>query len=59
MYQKPFVYRFGSFRDLTQAGCTGLTDGETFKGTTGPSVGSTPRVTSGTTDFCFVGAGSR
>lgn len=59
MYQKPYVQRFGSFRDLTQAGCTGVSDGETFKGVTGPSVGNTPRVTNGTTDFCFFGAGSR
>ena len=59
MYYKPSVRRFGTFRDLTQAGCNGLTDGETFKGTTGPSVGNTPRITSGTTDYCFTSAGSR
>ena len=58
MYQKPSVQRFGTFRDLTQAGCSGLTDGETFKGS-GPSVGSVPRVTNGTTDFCFTSNGSR
>ena len=58
MYQKPSVQRFGTFRDLTQAGCSGMTDGETFRGS-GPSVGSVPRVTNGTTDFCFTSAGSR
>ena len=58
MYEKPSVQRFGTFRDLTQAGCSGMSDGETFKGT-GPSVGNTPRITNGTTDFCFVSAGSR
>ena len=59
MYQQPTVQRFGTFRDLTQAGCSGMTDGETFKGVTGPSVGNVPRVTDGTTDFCFSGRGSR
>ena len=59
MYQKPSIARFGSFRDLTQAGCTGNSDGMTFNGVTGPSVGSEPRVTNGTTDFCFSGRGSR
>jgi hypothetical protein len=57
MYTKPSVQKFGSFRELTQAGCTGTSDGRTFEGS-GPSVGSTPRVTNGTTDFCFSG-GSR
>ncbi len=58
MYQKPTVERFGSFRELTQAGCTGTTDGATFMGS-GPSVGSVPRITNGTTDFCFTTRGSR
>ena len=26
MYQKPSVSRFGTFRELTQAGCTGTSD---------------------------------
>ena len=56
MYQKPTVERFGSFRDLTQAGCSGTTDGMTFMGS-GPSVGSVPRTTNGTTDFCFTTRG--
>ena len=58
MYTKPSVQKFGAFRALTQAGCTGTpSDGKTFEGS-GASVGSTPRVTNGTTDFCFSG-GSR
>ena len=57
MYQTPRVTRFGSFRNLTQAGCTGASDGKTFEGS-GPSVGDTPRVTGSTTDYCFT-AGSR
>ena len=59
MYHTPTVRRFGTFRDLTQAGCGGMTDGETFKGTTGASTGNAPRITSGTTDYCFTNAGSR
>ena len=58
MYQKPSVERFGSFRDLTQAGCTGVSDGASFLGS-GPSTGDTPRITSGTTDYCFSSRGSR
>jgi len=57
MYQKPSVTQFGTFRQLTQAGCTGTSDGRTFEGA-GVSVGSVPRVTNGTTDFCFTN-GSR
>jgi len=56
MYQKPTIARFGTFRDLTQAGCIGTTDGRSFEGS-GTSVGSTPRITNGTTDFCFTGIG--
>ncbi len=58
MYTKPSVEKFGTFRELTQAGCTGASDGRTFEGS-GSSVGSTPRVTNGTTDFCFSNRGSR
>ena len=58
MYQKPTVARFGAFRALTQAGCSNASDNMTFQGS-GPSVGSTPRVTGGTTDFCFTSRGSR
>jgi hypothetical protein len=57
MYQKPTVQKFGTFRDLTQAGCTGESDGQSYMGS-GTSVGDVPRVTNGTTDFCFTG-GSR
>ncbi len=58
MYQKPSVSKFGTFRELTQAGCTGTSDGRTFEGA-GVAVGSVPRVTSGTTDYCFSSRGSR
>ncbi|CAA9347499.1 MAG: hypothetical protein AVDCRST_MAG40-2710 [uncultured Gemmatimonadaceae bacterium] len=58
MYTKPSIHKFGTFRELTQAGCSGMTDGETFKGS-GPSTGDTPRVTNGTIDYCFTSAGSR
>ena len=60
MYQKPNIERFGSFRALTQAGCSNASDNVTFLGS-GPSVGSTPRVTNGTIDYCFTdrAAGSR
>ncbi len=58
MYEKPTVQKFGTFRDLTQAGCTGASDGATFMGS-GTSVGDVPRITNGTTDYCFTNAGSR
>ncbi len=59
MYQKPSVQRFGAFRSLTQAGCSGQSDNVTFMGS-GPSVGSEPRRTNGTIDYCFTqGGGSR
>ena len=53
MYQKPSISRFGTFRDLTLAGCTGASDGFTAVGNT--SVGSTPEVdpVAGTTDICL------
>ena len=57
MYHKPAVSSFGTFRELTQAGCAGASDGKTFEGS-GASVGGVPRVTNGTTDFCF-SSGSR
>ena len=60
MYEAPNITRFGSFRDLTRAGCSGPTsDGMTFYGQTGASIGNTPRITSGTIDYCFAGATSR
>ena len=58
MYQKPTVQRFGAFRALTQAGCSDASDNVTFLGS-GPSVGSTPRVTNGTIDYCFTDNSSR
>ena len=57
MYEKPVVQKFGTFRDLTRAGCTGPSDSRTFDGS-GPSVGNLPRTTDGTTDYCF-SSGSR
>jgi hypothetical protein len=51
MYQKPSISRFGTFRDLTLAGCTGSSDGFTAIGSV--SVGSTPQVDGGTTDICL------
>ncbi len=56
-YEKPTVQKFGTFRHLTRAGCVSIGDGKTFEGS-GPSVGSEPRITDGTTDYCFTG-GSR
>ena len=32
MYQKPKIERFGTFRDLTQVGFNGSTDGYTIEG---------------------------
>ncbi len=58
MYQKPSVQRFGAFRSFTQAGCNGSSDNVTFMGS-GPSVGSEPRHTNGTIDYCFSEGGSR
>jgi hypothetical protein len=52
MYQKPTLQRFGTFRDLTQAGCQGALDGRTIEGI-GTSTGSVPNATA---DFCFVGS---
>ena len=59
-YEKPSVERFGTFRDLTQAGCTGGSDGAMMAGAV--SIGSTPTFSGSnpvTTDFCFVAAGTR
>jgi hypothetical protein len=50
MYEKPKLQRFGTFRDLTQAGCEGALDGRVVEGI-GTSVGSQPNATA---DFCFV-----
>ena len=52
MYQKPSLQRFGTFRDLTQAGCQGALDGRVVEGI-GTSTGSQPNATA---DFCFVGS---
>lgn len=40
MYQKPTVVRLGTFRQLTQLGCTGATDNFSIPGVT--SIGSVP-----------------
>ena len=59
-YQKPMVHRFGSFRELTQAGCAGAGDGFMFQG--GVAVGSTPTFSGTnpvTTDYCYVAPDSR
>lgn len=41
MYQKPSLTRLGTFRQLTQLGCTGSTDSFSVPGI-GTSIGSTP-----------------
>jgi len=61
MYTKPMVQRFGSFRDLTQAGCRGVSDGAVFGNATAD--GTTPDFIVGsdgvtTTRYCFSGAPS-
>jgi hypothetical protein len=55
MYEKPAVMRFGTLRELTQAGCTGGSDGLFVPGI-GTSIGNMPIVENGTTLVCFVGA---
>ena len=57
MYEKPQLTRIGTLREMTRAGCTSPSDGETFKGGTLP-VSPGPIVTNGTTDYCFT-TGSR
>ena len=60
-YEKPGVTRFGTFRELTQAGCVGGSDGFQFQGAT--SIGNAPTFSGSnpvTTDYCYVGPqGSR
>ena len=56
MYTKPAVSRFGTFRDLTQLGCTGISD-ITIPGI-GAADGSIPEIVKGadgifTTKVCF------
>ena len=56
MYQKPALQRFGTFRDLTQAGCVGASDGFAVEGI-GTSTGARPTGNVGDGDnaqFCFV-----
>ena len=55
MYSKPNVTRFGTFRELTQLGCTGNSD-LVLPG----AVGSVPEIAPGadgvlTTKICFAG----
>lgn len=40
MYQKPKVERFGTFRELTQIGFNGTSDGLTICGTPGSGTGN-------------------
>jgi hypothetical protein len=40
VYQKPKVERFGTFRELTQVGFQGTSDGFTICGTTSPATGN-------------------
>ena len=42
MYQKPQLERFGTFRDVTQAGCVSASDNITVNGGGATSVGSKP-----------------
>ena len=56
MYTKPSVSRFGTFRDLTQLGCSGFSD-ITIPGI-GSSDGNVPEIFKGvdgvlTTKVCF------
>jgi hypothetical protein len=39
MYQKPVLERFGDFRELTQYGLIGSTDGGTIQGISSPGEG--------------------
>jgi hypothetical protein len=50
MYTKPQLAYFGTFRDLTRAGCQGALDGRVVEGV-GTSTGSEFNATA---DFCFV-----
>ena len=36
MYKKPELEKFGTFRELTQIGIVGVTDGYTITGPNGP-----------------------
>lgn len=40
MYRKPTLERFGTFRELTQVGFQGASDGVTFQGAGGPATGN-------------------
>jgi hypothetical protein len=53
MYETPRLVRFGTVRELTQAGCFGATDNFSMVGI-GTSVGSTPRLAGGTVDICLI-----
>jgi hypothetical protein len=55
MYETPKLTRFGTMRDLTQAGCAGSSDG--FLNPAGdPADGTIPEVVGGTTKICWSGA---
>ena len=53
MYQKPKVERFGTFRELTQVGFNGTTDGFTICGNNG---GTGNELCSGTPEECRGGS---
>lgn len=40
MYTKPTLERYGTFRELTQVGFQGASDGVTFNGAGGPATGN-------------------
>ena len=56
MYRRPTLFRFGTMRDLTRAGCFGPTDNFSLPNV-GTSVGETPRVTPQTIDICLEASG--
>lgn len=58
MYRKPAVERFGTFRDLTQQGYQGASDGLTFNGTNGSNCQDFDIGGGQTTLTCIVGGGS-
>ncbi|MDQ6827757.1 MAG: lasso RiPP family leader peptide-containing protein [Gemmatimonadota bacterium] len=58
MYNKPRVERFGTFRELTQQGFQGASDGITFAGTNGNNCQNEFLVNGQTTLVCIVGGGS-
>ncbi len=58
VYSKPRVERFGTFRELTQQGFQGATDGITFNGVNGNNCQNVFLANGQTTLVCIVGGGS-